>query len=171
VKNRLTTVLAGAGLVLALATPAAAQQPAQPVTGGDEQTMLIAAGLSFMNVSESTGIGFGVNALFNALRVSETGRFGIVGDFGINDFEGGTITTVMGGGRYTFNTAGRVLPFGQFMVGIVHCCDDTDFQPAIGGGIDVAWRPNVNFRGQIDFIFGDADATRFLIGVSFPINK
>jgi hypothetical protein len=168
---RLTSILSATAFLFILAGPAAAQPPAQPATGGDEQTMLIAAGLTFMNVSESTGVGVGVNALFNALRATETGRFGIVGDFGINDFEGGTITTLMGGGRYTFNTDTRVLPFAQFLVGIVHCCDDTDFRPSLGGGVDIAWRPNLNVRGEISFILGDSDATRFLLGVSFPINK
>lgn len=158
-------------LILALCAPAAAQQPTQPASGGDDQTMLVGLGLTFMNVSESTGIGGNANVLFNALRTSDTGRLGIVGDLGINDFDGGTITTVMGGARYTFNTSGKVVPYGQFLVGIAHCCDDTDFVPSIGGGLDIAWRRNLNFRGEISFIFDDANATRFFLGVSLPINK
>jgi hypothetical protein len=160
-----------AALVLGLAVPAAAQQPAQPVSGGDDQTMLVGLGLTFMNVSESTGIGFGANALFNALKTNETGRLGIVGDFGLNDFDGGTVVTFMGGPRFTFNTQGKVLPYGQFLVGLTHCCGDTDFSPAIGGGIDVAWRPNLHFRGEVQFIFNDGDPVRFFLGVSLPINK
>jgi len=160
-----------AALVLGLAIPAAAQQPLQPVTGGDEQTMLVGLGLTFMNISESTGAGFGANALFNALETNETGRLGIVGDFGLNDFDGGTVVTFMGGPRFTFNTQGRVLPYAQFLVGLTHCCGDTDFAPALGGGIDVAWKPNLNFRGEVQFIFNDGDPVRFFLGVSLPINK
>ena len=48
------------------------------------------------------------------------------------------IGTVMGGGRYTFNTSGKVVPYGQFVVGLVHCCGDTDFEPGLGFGVDVA---------------------------------
>lgn len=165
---KLCTFLA---LLLSLALPASAQQPAQPATGGDEQTMLVGLGLTFMNLSESTGVGANANVLFNALETNETGRLGIVGDFGINDFDGGTVTTFMGGPRFTFNTAGTVLPYAQFLVGFAHCCGDTDFVPALGGGIDVAWRPNLNIRGEVQFIFSDWDATRFFIGVSLPINK
>ena len=167
------SLLTTGALLLALATPVSAQQqtPARPVTGGDEQTMLVGVGLTFMDVSDSTGIGAAANVLFNALRTNETGRLGIVGDFGINDFDGGTIVTAMGGPRFTFNTQGRVLPYAQFLVGLSRCCGDTDFVPAIGGGIDVAFRPNLNFRGEIQFIFDDANATRFFLGVSLPINK
>jgi hypothetical protein len=168
----LRTFCTALALTLGLALPASAQQqPPQPVSGGDDQTMLVGLGLTFMNISESTGVGIGVNALFNALETNETGRLGIVGDLGLNDFDGGTYLTFMGGPRFTFNTAGKVLPYAQFLVGLTHCCGDTDFAPALGGGIDVAWRPNLNFRGEIQFFLDDPDATRFFLGVSLPINK
>lgn len=169
--SSIRTFWSTAALVLGLAAPAAAQQPPQPASGGDEQTMLVGLGLTFMNVHESTGVGVGANALFNALETNETGRLGIVGDFGLNDFDGGTYVTLLGGPRFTFNTQGKVLPYAQFLVGLSHCCGDTDFVPALGGGIDVAWRPNLNFRGEIQFIFNEGDAARFFLGVSLPINK
>lgn len=158
-------------LIAALAAPAAAQQPSQPVSGGDDQTMLVGLGLTFMNISESTGIGGNANVLFNALRTNDTGRFGIVGDFGFNKFDGGTVTTAMAGGRFTFNTAGKVVPYGQFLVGIAHCCGDTNFVPGLGGGVDIAWRDNMNFRGEIFFILDDYTASRFFLGISLPIRK
>lgn len=170
-RSLLARLCTGAALVISLAAPAEAQQPSQPVTGGDEQTMLIGLGLTFMDVSDSTGVGFAANALFNALETNETGRLGIVGDFGLNDFDGGTYVTFMAGPRFTFNTQGRVLPYAQFLVGLTHCCGDTDFAPALGGGIDVAWKPNLNFRGELQFFINDPDATRFFLGVSLPINK
>jgi hypothetical protein len=163
--------LLAAALVLALAAPAAAQQPSRPATGGDEQTMLVGAGLTFLNVFESTGVGVAGNALFNALKVTENGRIGVVGDFGLNHFDGGTVTTLMGGARYTFTTQGKVVPYGQFLVGLVHCCGDTDFDPSLGFGMDVAWKPNLNFRGEVSFIFADDSATRIFLGVSLPVHK
>jgi len=170
--NSFKLFLVTLALVLGLSAPAAAQQqPSQPVSGGDEQTMLIGLGLTFMDIYNSTGVGIGANGLFNALETYETGRLGIVGDFGFNDFDGGSVLTVMGGPRFTFNTAGRIQPYAQFLVGITRCCGDTDFAPALGGGLDVAWRPNVNFRGEVQFFLNDGDATRFFLGVSLPVNK
>ena len=158
-------------LVLGLAIPAAAQQPSQPASGGDDQTMLVGLGLTFLDAGSSTGVGAAGNVLFNALETNQTGRLGIVGDFGFNNFDGGNIVTAMGGARFTFNTAGKFLPYGQFLVGIVRVPGDTDFEPALGGGVDIAFRPNLNFRGEVQFFLGDGDATRFFIGISLPINK
>jgi hypothetical protein len=158
-------------IALALAAPAAAQQPPQPASGGDEQTMLVGLGLTVMNVYESTGAGVGANVLFNALETNETGRLGIVGDFSLNNFDGGNYVTFLGGPRFTFNTQGTVLPYAQLLVGLAHCCGDTDFVPALGAGVDVAWRPNLNFRGELQFILNEGDAVRFFLGVSLPINK
>lgn len=165
------TLCAAAALVLGLTAPVAAQQPSQPVSGGDEQTMLVGLGLTFLNVADDTGAGFAANTLFNALETNETGRLGIVGDFGVNDFRAGTFVTLMAGPRFTFNTEGKVLPYAQFLVGFTHFLDDTDFAPAIGGGIDVAWRPRLNFRGELQFFLNDPEAVRFFLGVSLPINK
>lgn len=165
-------LLIASALVTVLAVPAAAQQPSRPVSGGNEQTMLVGLGVTFMNVSESTGIGVGGNALFNALTTSDTGRIGIVGDFGFNDFDGGSITTFMGGPRYTFNTTGKLVPYGQFLLGLGHGGGDTDFVTSLAFGTDIAWKENMNFRAEIAFIFGDGpDPARFFFGVSLPFNK
>lgn len=157
-------------LMAALAVPAAAQQPAQPVSGGDDQTMLVGLGLTILDAG-NTGIGAGANVLFNALSTNETGRLGIVGDFSVNDNDAGAVFTLAGGPRFTFNTQGRVLPYGQFLVGIVRCCGHTEFEPSIGGGLDIAWKPNMNFRGELQFFLGDSDAVRFFFGVSLPVRK
>jgi hypothetical protein len=168
----LNTCLIGAALTLtlALAAPAAAQQPSRPATGGDEQTMLVGAGLTFMDWGD-TGVGFAANALFNALKITDTGRIGVVGDFGLNHFRRATATSFMGGVRYTFTTKGKVIPYGQFLAGIVHCCGHTSFDPGLGFGADIAWQPNLNVRGEVQWIFDDTTATRFFIGVSLPVHK
>ena len=169
--SMLKTCCTAAALVLGLTLPAAAQQPSRPISGGDNQTMLVGLGLSLLDAGDNTGVGGGVNVLFNALTSGNTGRLGIVGDFGINDNDFGTVTTFMGGPRFTFNTSGKVSPYGQFLVGIVHCCGDNEFEPAIGGGVDIAWTPQVNFRAELQFFLGDSDAVRYFFGVSLPINK
>lgn len=163
--------LSALAAALIVAAPAAAQQPNRPLTGGNDSTVLVGAGLTFMNVSSDTGVGGAVNVLFNTLKVTGSGRIGVVGDVGLNHFDGGTISTVMGGARYTFTTQGKVVPYGQFLVGIVHCCGDTDFDPAIGFGADIAWKPSLNFRGEVSFILDDYTATRWFIGVSLPVQK
>ena len=100
---RLCTI---AAFVAALAAPAAAQTQQEPLTGGDDESMLIGLGLTFLNMSDSTGIGANANVLFNTLDASENGRLGVVGDFGINDFDGGTMTTLMGGLRSSMGYTG-----------------------------------------------------------------
>jgi hypothetical protein len=168
-RNQICTSIVALALIATVPTVARAQN--QPVSGGDDSTVLVGAGLTFLNVSESTGVGAAANVLFNTLKVTGNGRIGVVGDLGFNHYDFGTFVTAMGGGRYTFTTTGKVVPYGQFLVGITHCCGDTDFHPALGFGVDVAWRPQVNFRGEIQFIFADANATRFFLGVSLPIAK
>ena len=161
-------LVAGATIV---AAPSAVLAQNRPATGGNDSTVLVGAGLTFMNVAESTGVGVAGNVLFNTLKTTGSGRIGIVADLGLNDFDGGTVTTLMGGARYTFTTKGKVVPYGQFVVGLVHCCGDTDFDPGLGFGVDVAWKPNLNFRGELSFIFADESAARFFFGVSLPVHK
>lgn len=167
-------LITSCAVALALAVPTAAlaqSQPSKPLTGGNDQTALAGLGLTFMNAGDETGIGVAGNVLFNTLTTTGNGRIGIVGDLGINHFDGATVTTVMGGGRYTFTTNGKVIPYGQFLVGLVHA-GDTNFDPALGFGVDIAWKPTVNFRAELSFIFHDNDdATRFFFGVSLPITK
>jgi hypothetical protein len=167
-----TRILTGLALLVALAAPAAAQTPARPVSGGDDRSVLIGLGLTFLNAADQTGVGFAANGLFNVLKTTGAGNIGVVGDFGYNHFDFANVVTVMGGGRFTFNTEGKVRPYGQFIVGIVSGGGDTDFRPALGFGADVAWRENLNFRGEVLFIFLDGDTgVRWFFGVSLPFHK
>jgi hypothetical protein len=168
-------------MALALAIPvfAQAQQPNRPVTGGDTGTVLTAVGLTFMNTGGDTGIGGAANVLFNTLKTTGNGRIGVVGDVGFNHFSvegfGSSLVTVMGGARYTFTTSGKVIPYGEFLLGIARSGSDfgsnTNFDPGIGFGLDVAWKENLNFRGAVNFIFDDVTATRWFLGVSLPMHK
>jgi hypothetical protein len=164
---------------LAMAAPASAQQPNRPVAGGDTKSVLAAVGLTFMNTGGDTGIGGAGNVLFNTLKTTGNGRIGIVGDVGFNHFSfedfGSSILSLMGGARYTFTTDGKFVPYGEFLVGIVRSSNDfgsdTNFDPNIGFGVDVAWKPNLNFRGAVNFIIDDATATRWFFGISTPFKK
>ena len=170
---RMRNVMTACALVatLAVAAPVAAQQPNRPLTGGDNNTVLAGLGVSFLNWGD-TGIGAAGNVLFNTLKTTGSGRIGIVGDAGFNHFDGGNVFTIMGGPRFTFNTSGKVIPYGQFLLGIVHTPGDNEFDPSLGFGADIAWKPNLNFRGEVSFIFSDYDdATRWFFGVSLPMNK
>jgi hypothetical protein len=159
-------------LVAALTTPAAAQTPAQPLQGGDEETVLIGLGITFLNFADETAFGFGANALFNVLKAVEAGNIGIVGDFGYSHFDFANVVTVTAGPRFTFNTRGKIRPYGQFVIGIATGGGDTDFTPAIGFGTDIAWRENMNFRGEVQFFFFDFDTgVRWFFGISLPFNK
>jgi hypothetical protein len=162
-------------VALALAVPMAAhaqsKQPSKPLSGGDSSSMLVSAGLTFEDFGGETGIGAAANVLFNTLKTTGNGRIGVVGDVGINHFDGATVSSILGGGRYTFTTSGKVSPSAEFMVGILHCCGNTNFDPAFGAGVDIAWKPNMNFRGAVDFIFDDVTATRWFFGISMPIAK
>jgi hypothetical protein len=157
--------------VLAFGAPTMARAQNKPLQGGDESSVLAAVGLTFMNYGQ-TGIGAAGNVLFNTLKTTGSGRIGVVGDVGLNHFDGGTVITVMGGGRYTFTTEGKIIPYGQFLLGITHQPFDTAFNPAIGFGADFAWKENLNFRAEISFIFHEfEDPTRFFFGVSTPMKK
>lgn len=165
------TWIGSIALAAVLAVPAAAGAQTKPLAGGDDTTLLAAAGVTFLNSSSSTGAGAAANVLFNTLTTTDMGRIGLVADLGFNRADGATTSTIMGGARYTFDTNGRVVPYGQFLAGILHAPGVTHFDPAIGFGLDVAWRPQVNFRGELQFIFDDTHATRFFFGVSMPIKK
>ena len=155
-------------LTLAVAVPAQAQN--KPLTGGDNSTMLFSAGLTFMDFG-TTGVGAAANVLFNTLQKTGNGRIGVVGDFGLNHFDNATVVTIGGGGRYTFATSGKIAPYGQFLIVALHCCGNTNIDPSIGFGVDIGWKPNMNFRGAVDFILDDTTATRWFFGVSMPIKK
>jgi len=165
----------GAALVLLAlaAVPAAAQQPRRPLTA-DRDQWLVGLGVSFLNAGDDTGFGFAGNALFKGLRtkLSDNSNLGLLGDTGWYHFDGGSIFTLDGGIRMTFNTRNKIRPYGQFLVGLAHSsfgAGDTDFAPAFGFGLDLAWTPRVNFRGEVQFYLADDVATRWFFGISLPI--
>jgi hypothetical protein len=146
-----------ASLILASAAPAAAQ--------GE-----LGAGLSFLHDSESTGTGFTVD--YAQSLGSPTVK--LVGDLGLNRFEGTTVSSYLGGVRVQGAIHERASLFGQFLIGGENCCDSTDlaFQPGVG--LNIAINPMLNLRAQVDFrtvrFEGENfNSQRYTVGVSIPV--
>lgn len=154
------TILASSSLLLALAVPAAAQGQ-------------LGAGISFLHDSSETAPGFTVDYAYPIVPLTR-GAIAVVGDFGLNKFDGATATSYLGGIRVRGNLNDKIAPFGQFLVGAEHCCGSTDttFQPGVG--IDFAINPTLNFRAQVDFRTvrypeDDLNSQRYTFGISIPL--
>jgi Outer membrane protein beta-barrel domain len=186
---RIRTVLGlfvGLALVFALAAPAAAQGAA-PASDGP----LIGAGIAFNHWGdiEKTGTGFAVDFRQNIWRLDKI-DIGGVGDFGYYHFgfDDGSVNlyNLMGGVRFTGAASPKIMPFGQFTLGMAHAsisgcpagddCSESDFAIAPGFGVDFRIHPKLNIRAQIDFfvIMAEGDSTntqRYWFGVSMPIGR
>lgn len=163
-------------LVFTVAAPAAAQGVAT------SDRPLVAFGLSFLNVADSTGTGFGVD-FAKQIRPMDKATISLVGDVSFHHYEFGSSLGFLGGARITTTSAAKYHPFGQFMLGATRfsesdCdgdfCSDTPFTVSFGGGVDVHLNDKWNFRGAVDipiFMFEGQSETgiRFTLGVSTRI--
>ena len=153
------TALVSSALLLGLAVPAAAQGQ-------------LGAGISFLD-SSSTGAGVTVDYAYPIVPLTR-GAVSVVGDFGLNRFDGATVTSYLAGLRVRGNLNSRVAPFGQFLVGAEHCCGSTETALQPGFGVDFAITPTLNFRAQVDFRTvryegDDSNDQRYTFGVSLPL--
>jgi hypothetical protein len=103
---------------------------------------------------------------------------GPVGEIGFNHFEGGTVSSYMGGLRIRANTDYWVLPYAQFVIGLYHCgaCDINAFALQGGAGVDFRTEsPNIRIRVQFDvrhvFATEGFNAERLSAGIVLPLNK
>lgn len=145
------------GLVAGSVIPAAAQGSS------------VGANLTFLRDSEETGIGFSIDAA-KAL----TPAVAVVGDFGLNSFDGWTVTSYLGGIRFTPATGSAVQPFVQALIGLEHCCDANAFAFQLGGGVEVPVSEALKIRGQYDYRRTSYDGEgynghRFGVGVVLPL--
>ena len=157
----LKQMFAALALTTAMAVPAAAQNS-------------LGVNLTFLNEEgDDTGVGFQVD-----LAGGIAPNFAIVGDFGLNDFDGATITSYLAGVRYIPTIEAPVNPFVQVLLGLErYSIDDFDsengFAFQIGGGIEVPVSNRLNVRAQYDYrrtsYDGDGfNGNRFGVGVVFP---
>lgn len=149
---------AAGALVVTIAAPAAAQTDTN-----------VGVNLSFLRDSEQTGTGFSIDA---AKRVAP--NVAIVGDFGLNRFDGWTLTSYLGGIRYVPAVEASVSPFVQALVGLEHCCEANAFAFQFGGGVDIPVSDRLSVRGQYDFRRTRYDGEgynghRFGVGVVLPL--
>ena len=170
-----TGLLMGVALVLVLAAPAAAQ--AKKSSASDADKPLFGVGLSFLHGEGETGKGFTADVLIKNFKSTDKMAIGVLGDVGFYHFTDEWDSSFMGGVRVTGTSNAKVMPFGQFLIGIEHGggATDTAFEP--GGGVDVPLsNQKFNFRVAIGirFIKGDFKtfhATKFTVGISCPIGN
>jgi hypothetical protein len=153
-------VLFGGAFLLATAAPAFAQGT-------------VGAGLSFLHDDGATATGITID-YSNVKPSTDKATVGFVGDFGLNHFDGATVTSYLGGVRVGIPGSARVHPFAQFVLGAEHCCGDSNFAFQPGVGVDIPINPTLNFRAQIDFRTVRVDGTsfneqRYTFGVSLPV--
>lgn len=159
----LKTMVAGLVLVGAMAAPAAAQSSGTSV----------GANLTFLRDLEETGVGVAIDV---AKALSQP-AVAVVGEFGLNKFDGYTSTSYLGGVRLYPTMAGSSLkPFVQALVGLEHCCEQNAFAFQVGGGVEVPIGGSANFRAQYDFRRATYDGegfneNRFGVGVVMPIGQ
>jgi hypothetical protein len=105
----------------------------------------------------------------------------LVGEVGVNHFDGANVSSYLGGPRLRLPNAGpHVLPFIQFFAGVYHCgaCDINDFAIQGGGGLDfrisrhddVRIRTEVDVRHMFDTV-ASFNAVRVAVGVVLPLNR
>jgi hypothetical protein len=153
--------IAVCALVGAMAAPAAAQ--------GNDTT--VGANLTFLWDSDETGAGIQVDAArkFNP-------NMAVVGEFGLNRFDGFTLTSYQGGVRFLPTVQASVQPFVQALVGLEHCCEQNAFSFQLGGGVEIPFNDRFNFRVQYDFRRTSYDgegynANRLGVGVVLPLGN
>jgi hypothetical protein len=157
--------------------------------------VLLGAGVSFLTEEDFTAVGFSVSVAKD-IRAMNKAAIGIVADFGwnkdsqtIDDFDANvTLTTFLGGVRFTGTSNDKFGPFGQVLVGGTRASFGTDvagidigdsetaFTVAFGGGINVRLYEQVNFLAELDYLHAAfegeaANFWRFLFGISLRLGQ
>ena len=155
VRNRtLGSLVLGLAVVLGAATPALAQ--GRPFN--------FMAGISFLNTEGETGVGADVY-IGQAFVEGTTVNVGWVGNFGVHSFDFATQTSLFGGVNIMSATGGTVTPYGEFLIGVELCCDDSFFGFKLGGGV------KFNLNEKLD-LFGAYHFRRTSVeGISFTGNE
>jgi hypothetical protein len=105
------------------------------------------------------------------------GSFSGVGELGANHFDGATVVSLAGGGRYPLHLSNpKFSPAVQVLLGLWHCgtCELNDVLLQPGFLVDYASSPALTIRGQFDvrrifFDFGAEWAQRLSVGVVWEI--
>ena len=166
-RNRILTSVFMIAALLALALPAAARQ--------SDDKPRVGAGLSFLHDEGETAVGVAVDVA-KPIRSMTNSSLSLVGDVGINKFNGFTVFSLLGGPRITWTSDAKVHPYAQFLVGLEHCCEENAFTLQPGGGIDYMYNEKMAIRAAIDFRIAryggqNFNETRFWFGVSTKLGS
>ncbi len=141
------STLLGLAVTTLFATPAVAQT----TSGG----MRIGAGLSmqFDDTADSTGIGFTADVRRDFRPMGPSANLGWVADFSLHSFGDDDFTTVgfLGGIAVNVPANDTVSFYGQFLLGIEHCCETNAFAIQPGAGINFQLTPTLGIRGAFDY--------------------
>lgn len=154
--------VAACALVAVTVVPAAAQSTS------------VGANLTFLREDgdpSETGVGVSIDAAKGL-----TPTVAVAGEFGYNSFDGYSITSYLGGIRYTPALGSSVQPFLQALLGLEHCCEENAFAYQLGGGVEIPVSQALKIRGQYDYRRTSYDGEgynghRFGIGVVLPLGN
>ena len=141
-------------------------------------------GLASETSAQAVDVGVGVqrqegyNALLlkagvdQGVKTSGNMLISVVGEFGIQFFDGFSQKALLGGVRFGRTQGDGAKPFGQVLAGGFFCCDTTAFGLQFGGGADI---PIDNFtlrlQADIPVAFYDGNTEngfRISVGAVFP---
>jgi opacity protein-like surface antigen len=152
--------VAACALVAVTVVPAAAQSTS------------VGANLTFLREEgDDTGAGVAID-----VAKGLTPSIAVAGEFGYNSFDGYSITSYLGGLRFTPAIEAPVQPFVQALFGLEHCCDQNAFAFQLGGGVEIPVSESLKVRGQYDYRHTRYDGEgfnghRFGVGVVLPLGN
>lgn len=136
------------------------------------QSTSVGANLTFLREEgDETGVGVAIDAAKGL-----TPTVAVVGEFGYNSFDGYSITSYLGGLRFSPALGSSIQPFVQALFGLEHCCEQNAFAYQLGGGVEVPVNESLKIRGQYDFRRASYDGEgynghRFGVGVVLPLGN
>jgi hypothetical protein len=160
-------------LLFARAIPASAQN----ITSADEYDLSAAVVYDpvLNERAESSNIGFHADVTKRFLEGTKMSA-GAVGEIGFNHFEDYTLSSLLGGLRFTGSSFQQFTPFIQLLLGAEHCCSETHLTLQPGLGADFAWKRQMAIRVQVDWRHvveegEDPDGLRIGFGLVFPLSR
>jgi hypothetical protein len=139
-RSAIFTLATATALTLVAAAPAKAQTADVPQVG---------VGVNIMSIYEQTAFGLNVDLAKTVKPVGNGLKMGLVGDLGVNWFEGATQTSFAGGLRFTTTTTSMPFYF-QFLLGAVHVPGATELLLMPGGGVKFAINEQTTAKVQLD---------------------
>ena len=173
-RNRVASVLTSAIVVIGcLVAPAEAQQPTSSQDYDLSAAVVYDVTMNEYNLTSNVGLHADVAQRF---LTGSNMSASAVGEIGLNHFENDTLSSYMGGIRFSGSYSRKFSPFAQVLLGVEHCCGYTDFAIQPGGGVDITASRRFAVRAQVDWrhvtqTADDADGLRVAVGLVFPLSR